>query len=188
MPDNPNIPGWFMDEMLRGIAKLARLNLVGRPGTPDAEEPVAEMFADVVWPGKNWDVKLDTPRIRKGFLNLAAGDRAVSTERSAEYAKRQFPQPCDLQEFMPRRELEEIEYTPPVIDQERANKAMERCFSMSKKLAATMDPTAHRGQFNPNWSDLEKVNYIRRRWGVGEPFSSEAEWERHIKKTRETHA
>ena len=181
-----DVANWFEMEMFNGVAKLASLSLGGRPLTPEAEETVADNFSEVLWPGIKWELHRDTPRIREGFRRLMGGDRDVDNDRDHSYASRQFPQPKDLEAAMPRAIIPESRQVEYKVDKSKSiHITKSKSIASIRKFMAGLDPVG-REPFNPNWTPLQRVNWLRRRMGAP-PFVSLAEWEAHVKQLKERH-
>lgn len=67
-----NAPDWLHDEILSGIQALLALRLKGSPSM-ETIPATANMWVTAIKTRPiAWDKKLDTPRIRKAFVDLAA--------------------------------------------------------------------------------------------------------------------
>jgi hypothetical protein len=101
---------WLRDEILAGLQKLYCLGL---DRTPAAEilQGTAEAWVEAITTGRVFDRQLDTPRLRKAFVNLA-GNRTS------------WPAPAHFVEAMPPREQLALTKQPIPADPERAAAAI----------------------------------------------------------------
>lgn len=98
-----NAPHWLRNVVIEGLQMLVVLRLRGAPANDTAKALANAWVAVLVSRPIAWDVALDLPRIRQGFLRLAG---------TCEY----WPAPATFLEAMPAREPVSV----PMLDAPRS--------------------------------------------------------------------
>lgn len=101
---------WFRTAITDGLKGLTALRLDGTPAA-DLIKATRDVWVNVLWPGRDWQQQLDTDRIHKGFLQLAANAT-------------RWPAPAEFRAYLPKRQLPTA-LPPPQLskEQQRANLA-----------------------------------------------------------------